>query len=706
MMDRLRSLSPQMRRRLGWLAGGGLVVLLIVGVAGIGYSLGLARGLAQAQAAAVTAQAQLAQLQAITATPTQTATTTPAPTASPTLVPTPTATPATPAEWAERYFVTTLKGLNTLAVMDFSPVRAFGTGCWAGPCRRHELCTCQLYRAGQRAVGCVCGPAHTRWRRPAHDLLAQRDHGQSDPGAAAPGCRGCDGRRGRIPLATGLSQGVLRADNQGNNHILMVERPEAGGALSAYLWSQFQPGSPFTLTWQSNGDPNWVFPAADSQVTFEEGDRLLPTIVVRSPLPAESPLRAQLNAPNVFVEQPPFAQQVLETRWQPALASDSDANAATRLVGYRLENASLLATPLTALASMLAALQAGDANRAATFAVRVDLLTEAAQIGATGPGDWLAVYVNDQDREIHDGSTSLRLRFFDNADRNRTFAATFAQDPATGQYKVAALSPVLLASSAGLVTPAPPRPTATATLAPLLLASDIVSQSVGLGDTFTLTIPLSDTFASSDGENLNPTLAPTPTATPSFTPTPTDTPSPTPTHTETPLPTETPTPTPPPTETPTPTPTEKPLPIPAIPADAVAPASGYLLLTETGRLRGGPTTDYLVIAALQNGTVVDVFGMTEAGDWLLVRAATVEDGRTGVVGWVASQLVIPYTDYSAVPLYRADGTSVNEPPPEAPPAPENLPAAAATATPLVTPVIGLPKCPVAPSVERASPRGR
>ncbi len=117
-----------------------------------------------------------------------------------------------------------------------------------------------------------------------------------------------------------------------------------------------------------------------------------------------------------------------------------------------------------------------------------------------------------------------------------------------------------------------------------------------------------------------------------------------------------------PTETPTPTPTEKPLPIPAIPPDAAAPLTGYMLLTETGRLRGGPSTEYIVIAALQNGTLVDIFGITEAGDWLLVRAATVEDGRSGVLGWVSSQLVVPYGDYSAVPLYRADGTSVDAPP--------------------------------------------
>ena len=273
------------------------------------------------------------------------------------------------------------------------------------------------------------------------------------------------------------------------------------------------------------------------------------------------------------------------------------------------------------------------------------------------PGDWMAVYVNDQDREIQDESTSLRIRFFDNADRNRTYEALFEQEGDGGPYRISELKTVVLASSAGLVTPAParPTPTPTTTRTPIPAATPGASapatQTLGLGDAFTLTLPLTDTLAG--GDNLNPTLEPTPTATPTFTPTPTDTPTLTATPTDTPLPTDTPTPTPPPTETPTPTPTEKPLPIPAIPPEAAAPANGYMLLTETGRLRGGPGTDYIVVAALENGTLVDIFGMTEAGDWLLVRAATVEDGRTNVLGWVSSQLVVPYADLSArAPLPR------------------------------------------------------
>jgi hypothetical protein len=120
-----------------------------------------------------------------------------------------------------------------------------------------------------------------------------------------------------------------------------------------------------------------------------------------------------------------------------------------------------------------------------------------------------------------------------------------------------------------------------------------------------------------------------------------------------------------------------------------------MLLSETGRLRGGPGTDYIVIAGLENGTPVDIFGVTEAGDWLLIRAAVVNDGRTNVVGWVATQLVIPYGDYSAVPRYRADGAPVDAPLWEESSNTDAsllaaLPTATPTPTPLVTPVIRLP----------------
>ncbi len=494
---------------------------------------------------------------------------------------------------------------------------------------------------------------------------------------------------GQEPLAAGLSHGVLRSDPQGRYHALLIERPEAGSKLSAILLSQTQPGGPFSLTWRSNDDPLWSFQAFDSTVVFEETDEgSMPDVVIRGPLPVDSPLRERDEVPSVFIEQSPFARQRLEARWRPVLESETDSTAPAILAGYQLQSATVEPSPLTTLASMLEFLQAGDVTRAQAYTTRIDILDEAARLGMIAPGDWMAVYINELDREIQDESTSLRIRFFDNADRNRSYEAQLEQDSLTGEIKVAELSQIVLASSAGLVTPAPPRPTSTPTATPTPRTEE-VTESLGVSGEFTLTVPLTETFGGPEATILNPTLEPTPTSTPTFTPTPTDTPTATLTPSATPTSTDTPTQTPTPTETPSPTPTEKPLPIPSISPETVAPLTGYLLLSDTGRLRGGPSTEYIVIASMQNGTLVDIFGITETGEWLLVRVAQVDDGRAGVLGWVSSQLVVPYGDYVGVPLYRADGLPIDTPA-EEPVSLAALPTATPTPTPLVTPVVVQP----------------
>ena len=687
------------------LAAAFVAALFLIFIWIVGYQFGMARGLAQAQAAAATAQAQLIAMQVPTATntPTPTATSTPQPTSTPTLTPTPTATPASAAEWADRYLANTLEGLNTLSLLDFSPERAAAlvqtlaqeAGMTFVPVSYKEL--------SSEPWAAFVSP-RTPDGTPLPMLLWRNTNGGNEVqgqlltdvvNALA------DSESGYVPLAAGLSQGVLRSDPQGRYATLMVEQPTAREDVSAFVWAQPQPGAPFVLIWRSSDESAWTFRAHDSQVSLVDGERFLPDIRIDGPLPADSTLRTQAGIPGIFIEQPPFAGTRFTVRWQPLLASDTDPNAPATLHGYRLAGTEVAATPLTSLASFLDLLAKGEANRAQDLVTRLDLLSEAARLNMTAPGDWMAVYVNDQDREIQDESTSLRIRFFDNADRNRTFEALFEQQSDGGPYRISELKTVVLAAAAGLVTPAPakPTPTPTTTYTPVPSTPDAsgqISQALGSGAAFTLTLPLTDTLQG--GDNLNPTLEPTPTATPTFTPTPTDTPTLTATPTDTPLPTDTPTPTPPPTETPTPTPTEKPLPIPPIPPDAAAPANGYMLLTEAGRLRGGPGTDYIVVASLQNGTLVDIFGITEAGDWLLVRAATVDDGRSNVLGWVSSQLVVPYVDLAGVPRYRADGTSVDAPPAESDEQGaslgqllSNLPSPTPTATALVTPVLRQPE---------------
>lgn len=671
-----------------------VTLLLILFIAVIAFQLGRSSGLSRAQEAAATAEAMRMAF-AVTSTPTAsaTATETPAPTFTPTLTPTPTSTPASPAEWADRYYNLAMQGLNTLAALDFTPNRAAALaerlaqeqGLVFVPASYHALShdPWAAFVAPRTPDGAPLPMLF--WRS---DETGNQIEGQLLLEASA---TMMDTAPGYAPLAAGIGQGAMGVDSQGIRHILMVERPEARGKLTAYLWAQPLPGDPFEIVWHSDDDPQWNFSASGSEVSLEPNEaHALPDLLIAGPLPADSAIRTEEGAAGVFVEQPPFAQQRLQTRWQPLLASDLDPNAAARIVGYRLMQAEVQPTPLSTMATILAWLQRGQVNRAQSLVTRIDLLNDMFELGLATPGEWMAVYINEIDREIQDGALSQRLRFFDNADRNRSFEAIFEENRETGRYILQSIAPVLLASSAGLVTPAPARPTSTPTEVALAAATPLLASA---GE-FTFTVPFAEE-AAGDAALLNPTLEPTPTPTPTFTPTPTDTPTVTATPTETPLPTDTPTPTPPPTETPTPTPTEKPLPIPAIQPEAAASLTGYMLLTDTGRLRGGPGIDYIVIAALQNGTPVDIFGITEAGDWLLIRAATVGDGRTGVVGWVSTQLVVPYGDFSSVPLYRADGISVDAPSADESSAGDSailatLPTATATPTPLVTPVIRLP----------------
>jgi outer membrane biosynthesis protein TonB len=666
-------------------------LLFLLLISWVAFQVGARSGLARAQRAAATAQAQRAALlptPSPVASPTATAT--PAPTSTPSPTPTPTTTPASAEEWAERYYVRVLEGLTTLAAVDFSPERAAGLIERLAQEQRLAFVPVSYFELARSPWAAFVAP-----RTPDEVQLpmvfwqdktnGDRLQGQLLTGAVA---TLTDAATGYEPLAAGLSHGVLAVDPQGRHHMLLVERPEAQTNLSAYVFSQPVPGAAFTLSWRSADDPLWSFLAAASQVELRpvEG-QFLPEIVVTGVLPPDSPLRTQGTVPAVFTEQAPFARQRLEARWLPRLES-TEASAPATVTGYRLESVAVDPTPLTTLATIMALLQSGQVNQAKDYVARVDLLNQAFEFGMSIPGDWMAVYVNDLDREIQDDSTSLRVRFFDNAERNRSYEATFEQDSETGQYRLMTLEPIVLAASAGLVTPAPPRPTTTPTVTPT--PGETAQSTLAALGAFTLTIPISDVVAAGGEEILNPTLEPTPTATPTFTPTPTDTPTSTPPPSATPTPSETPTQTPTATETPTPTPTEKPLPLPTIPAEAVAPQTGYMLLTETGRLRGGPGTEYIVIAGLQDGTLTEIFGVTEAGDWLLIRAAQVDDGRTGVLGWVASQLVVPYGDLAAVPRYRADGIPVDATPTPEALAPSLLPTATPTPTPLVTPVLALP----------------
>src|SRR5690606_7800918 len=123
----------------------------------------------------------------------------------------------------------------------------------------------------------------------------------------------------------------------------------------------------------------------------------------------------------------------------------------------RLINAALRTTPLTALEQLLDMVRSGNVNDVTLYASRFDLYDQAAALGLGEPARWMALYLNEENQPLLGNAISPRLRFFDNANRSRTYDTFFEQDE-TGFYRVAALNPVD-AFQTDLVTPAPPLPT-------------------------------------------------------------------------------------------------------------------------------------------------------------------------------------------------------------------------------------------------------
>jgi hypothetical protein len=229
-------------------------------------------------------------LVAPTFTPTTEASPTPSPsaTASPTPSPTPTATPATAAAWAEDYFASALEALATLAAVEFSPQRAAALLPRLAQNRGLTVASVSYRELGQEPWAALVTP-FTPDGEPL-PMLFWRNEGAGGQIQGQqlrdllPALR--DGAP--LPLTAGLAASAVARDVQGRYHLLMVERPEAGPQLSAWLWSQPQLGSPFVPVWRSADDPNWRFPAASAQVelTPNADGRLLPDLLIRSPLPA------------------------------------------------------------------------------------------------------------------------------------------------------------------------------------------------------------------------------------------------------------------------------------------------------------------------------------------------------------------------------------------------------------------------------------
>ncbi len=99
--------------------------------------------------------------------------------------------------------------------------------------------------------------------------------------------------------------------------------------------------------------------------------------------------------------------------------------------------------------------------------------------------------------------------------------------------------------------------------------------------------------------------------------------------------------------------------------------------------------DFPSLAALNYGVPVDLFGITEAGDWILLRINAAGDAQDGIIGWISVDLLQVTGDLAFLPRYFADGTPVIPPTPTASPT-LGTPTATATATTIPTPVVQAP----------------
>lgn len=690
------NMPDRQRQQLLFFGGVAVIALAVVSVA---YVMGMASGRRIAANAFLTAEAKnlINMVATFTQTPTAspTATNTPTftatPTFTPTPTPTPTALPASPAEWGERFRQLATDALNAIPERDFAPDRARALTQRMAQEQLLYFVPVSYFEISATPWAAVVTP-----RTPAGEALpvlfwregndSNRIHSQSLFAALA----GSAQRADFGTLYEGVDRGLLRYDEQGRGHLLLIQRAGSQTPLTIFLLRQEQPAGNYGLTWRSDQDPLWGLQAAGSVVSLAEQEgALLPDLDISAPMLTNSPLRREVGARSLFVEEPPFARQWALTRWTPIYAGEVAQTPGAPIVGYRLADAALRATPLTALEQLIAMVQSGNVNEVTVYASRFDLYDLAAQLGLDEPGRWLGLYLDEENHPLFGNVITDRLRFFDNSNRNRAFDARFEQDEA-GFYRVASLAPVEPFHT-DLVTPAPPLPTRTPTP---VGAQDGAAGAPPAASTVDASALLTDILAAApiegdDSAILLPTN--TPTDTPTHTPTATDTPTVTATPTASDTPTETATPTPTETATPTdtPLPTNTPLPIPPIPPEALPPLTGATILSEPARLRGGPGTDAVVISSVDNGVRVEVFGVTSNGQWLLVRVSQTMDGGANVLGWIFRDLVFLDNDPSVAPVFFDDGLPVTP----FPPTPTHTPGATApeaTPTPLTTPVLGQP----------------
>jgi hypothetical protein len=696
-MNRFLTSNPAERTRLYFF---GSLFLVLIAALSVAYAIGVANGRRNAATAYLTAEARnlLNAVATFTPTPTASATGTETPTATPTatFTPSPTATatalPASPEEWAERFQRLATAGLNAIAEADFTTDRATAVVQRMAQEQLLHFVPVSFYELSTVPWAALVTP-----RTPEGEALPVLFWRESNDGnrihsqTLLPALAQTAGALDYTALLDGVAIGLWRIDAGGRGHLLLVERPGSKPLLAVYVLSQPAPAADYVVTWRSDREPLWSVQAAGSEVSLDtSAGELLPALDITAPLPPTGVLRAAVGTRERLIEQPPFARQWALTRWTPFYGEPGAAG-----TGYRLANAALRSTPLTALDQLLAMVQSGAVNEVTVYASRFDLFDQAVELGLAAPGLWLAVYLDEANQPLLGNAITPRLRFFDNANRRRTYNAFFEQDD-TGFYRLASLAPADTFVT-DLVTPAPalpsptitPTPRADTSTAPTAQSGITATAAIDTAQLITDILAVATASVGEEGLVLVPTN--TPTETPTGTATPTDTPTitPTPTASDTPTVTATPTATETATPTETPTATNTPLPIPPIPPEAVAPLGGTTFLVEPARLRGGPSTTALVIASVDNGVWVELFGMTQSGQWLLVRVSQTLEGATGLLGWIFRDLVIPDGDVTGLPLFLDDGLPVTPFPPTATFTP-GVPTATETPTIVPTPVLNQP----------------
>jgi hypothetical protein len=147
--------------------------------------------------------------------------------------------------------------------------------------------------------------------------------------------------------------------------------------------------------------------------------------------------------------------------------------------------------------------------------------------------------------------------------------------------------------------------------------------------------------------------------------------------TDTPVPpTDTPVP---PTDTPAP---PTPIPVPPTPTPVPEPEVPQAVATRNMNVRGGPSTDFPVIASATAGDSFDITGKNQDGSWYQVCCFGDEEK-----GWLSASLVTVEGDAAAI----AVAADIPEPPPTPTPAPTPTPGPTSAAPAASAPASGGPR---------------